>query len=155
MGKKVYLAGFDVFRSDAQVYGASCKMLCAQYGLEGLYPLDNESDRAEDIFAGNLALIDRCDVIAARLDPFRGSEPDSGTSFELGYAYARGKRLYGYLADGRALREKLGEKDTMGFSVEDFEFPVNLMLAVPAVLVSGDLEDCLRRIEEDERSLVK
>ncbi len=155
MGKKVYLAGFDVFRPDALAYGSRCKALCAQYGLEGLYPLDNESDQAEEIFAGNLTLIDQCDVIAACLDPFRGSEPDSGTCFELGYAYARGKRLYGYLTDVGTLRERLGEWDEMGFSVENFEFPVNLMLAVPAVLICGGLEDCLRRIQEDERGLIK
>lgn len=146
---KVYLAGFDVFRSDALAYGQRCKALCVRYGLEGLYPLDNECDGAEDIFAGNLALLDRCDAVAANLNPFRGQEPDSGTAFELGYAYARGKRLYGYLSDFRILRHRLGERDPEGFSVEDFGLPLNLMLAVPVTLVEGGLEDCLRKIQAE------
>ena len=40
--KKIYLAGFDVFRKDAVERGIILKNLCEKYGYEGLYPLDNE-----------------------------------------------------------------------------------------------------------------
>ena len=149
MGKKIYLAGFDVFRPDAVDFGHRCRELCARYGMEGLYPLDNAAMEPGDIFAGNLLMIDRCDYVAARLDPFRGVEPDSGTCFELGYAHAKGKRIYGYLENDAPLRDRLGEVDAEGFAVEDFGFPVNLMLAIPTRLVRGSLEDCLKQIWED------
>ena len=78
-----------------------------------------------------------------------GVEPDSGTCFELGYAHAKGKRIYGYLENDAPLRDRLGEVDAEGFAVEDFGFPVNLMLAIPTRLVRGSLEDCLKQIWED------
>ena len=44
----------------------------------------------------------------ANLEPFRGSEPDSGTAFEVGYALALGKPVYAYLSDaGASRRERL------------------------------------------------
>lgn len=146
---RMYIAGFDVFRKDAAEHGIACKTLCASYGIGALYPFDNEADSAPDIFRGNLALIDACDAVCANLNPFRGNEPDSGTCFELGYAYAKGKRLYGYLSDVRTLREKLGKTDADGFSVEDFHLPVNLMLGVPLTLVQGDFAECVKRITAD------
>lgn len=151
---RIYIAGFDVFRKDAAEHGIACKELCASYEIGGLYPFDNEAETACGIFCGNLALIDACDAVCANLNPFRGCEPDSGTCFELGYAYAKGKRLYGYLSDDRTLRQKLGTADENGFLVEDFDLPVNLMLGVPATLVRGTFADCVRRIAAD-RSLNK
>ena len=109
--KKIYLAGFDVFAPDARQRGAKMKMMCAEKGFAGLYPFDNEADNAQDIFAGNCGLIDQADIVIANLNPFRGAEPDSGTCFEVGYAHAKGKQIYGYVSDGRAMREKIGEKD--------------------------------------------
>lgn len=144
--KKVYLAGFDVFAPDAVRRGAAMKRMCAEYGVIGLYPLDNEADSVQDIFAGNTGLIDQCDVVIANLNPFRGDEPDSGTAFEIGYAYARGKQILGYLSDGRTMRERLGETDENGFSVENFGMPVNLMLGCAAEIVAGGLRECLERV---------
>lgn len=146
--KKVYIAGPDVFRPDAVEHGKRCKEICAENGLIGLYPFDNEADTAADIFKGNCALIDECDVVCANLNPFRGDEPDSGTCFELGYGYAKGKALYVYLDDARSLREKLGETDAQGNSVEDFSLPVNLMMGIPAHIVEGDFSACVKVIAE-------
>lgn len=150
--KKIYIAGFDVFRADAAEAGAYLKALCGRYGYEGLYPLDKEADDAGAIFAGNLRLIERCDILIANLNNFRGLEPDSGTAFELGYAYARGKQILGYLEDTRPLLEKLSSqekypgRDDWGYSVEDFGLPVNLMLGCAAEIVQGGFEDCLQRL---------
>ncbi|AJY75235.1 nucleoside 2-deoxyribosyltransferase [Paenibacillus beijingensis] len=160
---KAYLAGFEVFRPDAAEYGKRMKALCEQYGLEGLYPLDKEiqplpdrTDTAKAIFEGNIRLIDKADLIIANLNPFRGVEPDSGTVFECGYGYARGKKLYGYIADGREQQQKLRAdidpaagtyKD--GMTVENFGLPLNLMLAIPMEIVAGTFEDCLRKAAQD------
>ena len=79
----------------------------------------------------------------ANLNPFRGDEPDSGTCFEAGYAFAKGKTVYGYVSDARTLREKLGEADENGFSVENFGLPLNLMLSCAAKIVEGDFAKAL------------
>ena len=147
--KKIYLAGFDVFAHNAVEKGKRMKELCSSFGFEGLYPLDNECNSAEDIFFANIGLIRNCDIIAANTNPFRGHEPDSGTAFEIGFAYALGKKIYCYCEDLRSQREKLGETDENGFTVEDFGLPLNLMISVPSVLVKGDFFDCLRKIRED------
>ena len=47
--------------------------------------------------------IDRCDVLVAVLD---GPDCDSGTSFEVGYAYALGKPIIGLRTDFRKSQEK-------------------------------------------------
>lgn len=141
--KKIYLAGFDVFAPDAVQRGAKMKMMCAEKGFIGLYPFDNEADTAQAIFAGNCGLIDSADIVIANLNTFRGAEPDSGTCFEVGYAFAKGKTVYGYVSDARSLREKLGERDEDGFSVEDFGLPLNLMLSCSARIVEGDFAAAL------------
>lgn len=149
--KKIYLAGFDVFAPDAVQRGAKMKLLCAEKGFAGLYPFDNEANDAAGIFAGNCGLIDQADIVIANLNAFRGDEPDSGTCFEVGYAFAKGKTVYGYLSDGRTMREKLGAQDENGFAVENFGLSVNLMLAGAATIVYGDFAAALARCAEDER----
>ena len=137
-----------MFYPDAVQRGAQMKLLCAQFGFAGLYPLDNEAQNVQDIFTGNTQLIDRCDIVVAHLDPFRGAEPDSGTAFEVGYAYAKGKIIYGYLSDARTMREKLGAVDENGFAVENFGMPLNLMLGCATCIVQGDLRDCLAQVQK-------
>lgn len=144
--RNIYLAGFDVFAPDAKERGARMKALCRAYGFTGLYPLDNEADDAKSIYHGNLELIRQADLIAANVNPFRGSEPDSGTAFEIGYAVALGKPVWCYRADLRPMCETLGFVDAQGFGVENFDSPLNLMLAQSAQLVQGEFFDCLRAI---------
>lgn len=150
--KKVYLAGFDVFYADGRERGNQMKQLCQSYELEGLYPLDNEASSAKDIFMGNLSLIDQCDAVAANINPFRGDEPDSGTAFEIGYAYAKGKAVYAYLEHTVPMIERLGEFDKKGFVVENFGLPVNLMIGCSVTIVKGGLDECLLMISRQESS---
>ena len=39
---RVYLAGPDVFLPNAAEIGRRKREICAQYGFEGVFPLDNE-----------------------------------------------------------------------------------------------------------------
>lgn len=170
MTPTVYLAGFDVFYPDATVRAAAMKDRCAAHGLRGLFPADNAIDTsgmtseqlAAEIFRRDVELIDRCDIVAANVNAFRGPEPDSGTCFELGYAYARGKTLYAYTEGPPTMRERVAALhgpvttgpdgtplDPAGLHVENFGAPVNLMIAVPATVVLGTFDDCLRRIRDD------
>lgn len=137
---RVYLAGFDVFRSDAIEHGRYLKALCEAHGLEGLYPFDNEvvqglppQETAALICNANITMIRSCDAVLANLNVFRGAEPDSGTAFEVGMAVALGKPVWAYFDDLGSLREQIEHDvagfDAQGFQVEDFHLPKNLMLA--------------------------
>jgi nucleoside 2-deoxyribosyltransferase len=143
---KVYLAGPDVFFPNALEVGAEKKRICAEYGFEGLFPLDNElqtanlgkSETAEAIFQANCKAMDEADFVIANMMPFRGVSTDAGTAFEIGYVYAQGKPVFGYGSDGlsyleRVLKtdlEAVGDppQDRLGMHVEDFDLTDNLML---------------------------
>ncbi|CAM5219085.1 Nucleoside 2-deoxyribosyltransferase OS=Castellaniella defragrans OX=75697 GN=HNR28_001005 PE=4 SV=1 [Castellaniella defragrans] len=154
----LYLAGPDVFRPDAGAYGESLKAACREHGFEGLYPLDNavpeglsKQAAAAWICQANLGLIQRADIVMANLNPFRGAEPDSGTVFEVGYAAALGKPVWGYLDDTRAIARRVIHTahpdgrlvDEQGLEVEDFGLPLNLMLACSIQVVAGGPDACL------------
>lgn len=159
MIKKIYLAGFDVFRPDARQWGDTLKVLCSKYGFEGLYPLDNEAPKnlgaaelALWIYRANVALLQEADMVLANLNAFRGAEPDSGTVFEVGYATALNKPVWVYTRESRSLVEQLGAIrqpmggqyiDTLGYTVEDFGLNLNLMLACSTNVVVGGVEDAL------------
>ena len=147
---KLYLAGPDVFRPDADAWAAQARALCREQGHEALVPLDEARGTAPDIYRSNLRLIVAADAVLANLNPFRGAEPDSGTCVEIGYALALGKPVIGYLETLVPLRERLrvvgtdGDcRDAAGWAVENFGLPLNLMLAVPVQLVHGGLQAAL------------
>ncbi|RTZ43353.1 nucleoside 2-deoxyribosyltransferase [Candidimonas sp. SYP-B2681] len=161
--KKIYLAGFDVFRPDAQQYGEQLKTLCEKYGFQGLYPLDNSPPRnltsldlARWIYRSNIALIEQSDILMANMNAFRGAEPDSGTVFEVGYATALNKSVWVYTDQERSLvaqhavHKAPGTRsyvDNQGYTVEDFGLNLNLMIACSAHVIVGSAEDCLQHID--------
>lgn len=136
---RIYLAGFDVFRQDSIAHGEQLVAQCSKAGAVGLYPLDNVVPpglsghaMAKWIADANVRMIDSCDAVLVNLNPFRGHEPDSGSVFEFGYACGIGKPVWGYFADHRAMIDKVpgaNGHDAEGMVVEDFDLPVNLMLA--------------------------
>jgi nucleoside 2-deoxyribosyltransferase len=145
--KKIYIAGPDVFAPDAVIVGARNKAICENYGFIGLYPLDNEASTSREIFQGNRALIEESDYVVANLDFFRGQCMDDGTAWEIGYADALGKVIFGYMADTRSLLSKIGEKDKFGNYVEDFGHPINLMIFESCTgIFQGDFESCIKAI---------
>lgn len=132
----IYLAGPEVFLIDALEIGEQKKALCARYGFEGLYPLDNEimasaSEPADKlIYQANRAMIERADFGICNLTPFRGPSADAGTVLELGLMTGLGKRVFAYtnvVAD-YALRVERESITDDGMMVEDFGNADNLML---------------------------
>jgi nucleoside 2-deoxyribosyltransferase len=155
--KKIYIAGFDVFKSSAKQIGKEYKHLCEKFGYEGLYPLDNEIETSwskqrvrEFIYQSNINLIKKCNIVIANANPFRGEELDSGTAFEIGYAKALKKEVILYMDDIRDYKEKLtcklNEKyDKEGMSIEDFGLPLNLMFS-DCKVVQGGFEEAMKTL---------
>jgi len=171
---RLYLAGPDVFRPDAAEHGRKLVALCAEYGFTGVFPLDlslpgdlpTPHAVARHIYQANVASIDACDAVLANLDFFRGAEPDSGTCFEVGYAVARGKPVYGYVPEQGSFAARIrqrhagvagdGPADANGWQLEEFDLPLNLMLAVPCRIVVGDARAALAalRLQQAQQSVV-
>ncbi len=148
-----YLAGPDVFFPDAKAVGKrKCELLLG-YGIQGHFPLDQEipesSEMAQEIFLGNVALINQSDMVLANIMPFRGPSLDPGTAWEIGYAYARGIPVicYGssstYLERCRALGLESGDAGWGhdGMQIEDFGEQENLMISRCATLLVGSFEE--------------
>ena len=138
--KTIYLAGPDVFREDSQEWGKHLQRLCQRHSLAGLYPLDNEitphpdpTQTAHAIALANMQMIMRADGVVANLEPFRGTEPDSGTVFEVGVAIALGKPVWVYFPWGGDFLTQVadvgGGRCAQGWLIEDFGLPRNLMLS--------------------------
>ena len=164
MMKKIYLAGPDVFEKEALTIGKSLKALCSEFGFEGLFPLDNILEAedpktlAKEIRQANIELIQLADIVMANLNPFRGLEPDSGTVYEVGFAEALGKPVFGYAKDLRTMKERIVESQNLdhtdlycqeGMLIEDFELSHNLMLT--HTLIATDAKTCLMAIKEHFR----
>ncbi len=160
-GRAIYLAGFDVFRDDAVSHGKWLVSLCRDAGFEGLYPLDvsppsglSGVQLAAWIYRANVELIRRADFVIANVNDFRSvGEPDSGTAFEIGFATALGKTVWGYSSSVDPLIARVPSSGTdganrcqRGFIVEDFGLPVNLMIGCSVKIVHGGPEECLAAI---------
>jgi nucleoside 2-deoxyribosyltransferase len=163
--KKIYIAGFDVFKKDSIEIGKKLVNKCQEYGYKGLYPLDNVVDFnqqkqiiASDIFKANIKMIQQADIIIANLNNFRGLEPDSGTVWECGYGYGLGKDVYGYMKDTSNYIDRFETKDKQlidgvvydknGMIIEDFDYPLNLMLSCSIKeIVCGSFEDVLKKLK--------
>ena len=139
---KIYLAGPDVFFPDAKARAAVKKARAAAAGHDTLFPLDAVLPVtfgvdpgpvvARAIYDANCAMLDAADVVLANLTPFRGPSADSGTVWEIGYAAAQGKKIYGYSNVMTPFTDRLHAvipKGGDGLSVEEFDLPSdNLMI---------------------------
>ncbi|QRF60436.1 nucleoside 2-deoxyribosyltransferase [Variovorax paradoxus] len=164
--RRVYLAGPDVFRVDATARLQRLVKACAARGLEALPPAEDASgpatppaEVAQAIYDTNMALLRRASGVIADLSPFRGTEPDSGTVFEVGVAIALGLPVVGYgIPEGSyaarvetalpTRRDGDGTlRDANGMAVEGFELPLNLMLAC-SIRIARTAEEALDLLQQ-------
>ena len=126
--KRVYLASPLGFSDTTIPFLDAIKEILAEVDIEILDPWERdeettialeEAELEEDpekkieyfrnintrIAAGNVELIRESDFLLAILD---GPDIDSGTAAEIGYAYATGKRIYGFRSDLRRSGENAG-----------------------------------------------
>src|SRR3990167_1245277 len=96
---RIYLAG-PLFSTSELQWNAILAQFLRRRGNDVYLPQESEGifmTNAE-IFKLDVVGIDQSNVVVANLD---GSDPDSGTCWELGYAYAKGKPTYWYRTDWR------------------------------------------------------
>jgi len=174
MNARVYLAGPDVFLPGPLDWAARRRSICATHGLEGISPLDALPDEPADwaelpewhrIALRNEAHIRRCDALIANLTPFRGPSADVGTVYEIGFARALGRPVFGYanVAEGFTQRTldfaathggAIGSpgavwRDADGLLIERFGLFDNLMIEAAIVAAGGEL--VLEACEPDRR----
>ena len=143
---RVYLAGPEVFLSNAHDVGVAKKALCARHGLVGVYPADNDVPTAPVPASGyaiaktNEALIDTCHLVVANMTPFRGPSADVGTAYEMGYARGRGLPVFAYSTLVQDFATRTAHKvatvrdadgslrDPNGLLIESFGLTDNVML---------------------------
>ncbi|VVB95845.1 Nucleoside 2-deoxyribosyltransferase [uncultured archaeon] len=73
--------------------------------------IHDKKNRQVIIFNKNLAALDSSDIIVAVID---GADVDSGTAWEIGYAYSKGKPVLGLKTDFRTL----GIEGTVNLMIE-------------------------------------
>lgn len=169
----VYLAGPDVFYPDAEAHFQQLVERLRVLGWLGLVPADGGLAQgtppspavALRIYHANMALLHRAEAVLVNLNPFRGTEPDSGTCFEMGVAVALGKRVVAYVDEPELYADRVarlcGEAPALpgfprrdgktGCVIEAMGLPLNLMLACSAgVLVTGGLDEALHVLAERE-----
>ncbi len=163
--EKIYIAGPECFYANGPqlLKAMRCRAESLGFGvtLPNDHPLDMENallqKRADSIFADLEKVMNDSTAIVADLESFRGSEPDSGTVYELGMAYARGIRCYGYTRDKRPLackdqqyRLKDGVVyDEHGRPAAYKELPFCVCVVGSTKIVEGGFDDCLKALMTD------
>jgi nucleoside 2-deoxyribosyltransferase len=122
---KVYLAG-PLFSEAEQMYNRALHQDLSRHFFDVYLPQEvgdtshtREKDEHRAIFAQHVRALDESDIVVAVVD---GADADSGTSWEMGYAYARGKPVIALRTDFR----RAGHHEM-----------VNLMLEESSVMVTG------------------
>jgi len=124
--KQIYLAG-PLFSKGERDFNILLRNRLVKMGFSVFLPQedgnDTESSRHEErqkmIFENDIRGIDRSDILLAVLDG--GSDVDSGTAWEMGYAYARGIPVLGLKTDFRTFGEEGIVNLMMEMSMEALE----------------------------------
>ena len=100
---KVYLAG-PLFSWAEREFNHHLAWSLRFHGFDVLNPQefeprDKDVDISVALFRADVQAIDEADFVLANMD---GPDPDSGTAWECGYAYAKGKTVYTYRTDFRS-----------------------------------------------------
>jgi nucleoside 2-deoxyribosyltransferase len=134
--KKIYLAG-PLFTHAELEYNRKIKDLLIKKEFSVFLPQEDAEDTIDKrekqnskcIFEKCVEGVDSSDIVVAVLD---GVDVDSGTAWEIGYAYAKGKPIIGLRTDFRSLSNGI----------------VNLMIEMAIIALARDEDELLRIIEK-------
>ena len=101
--RDVYIAG-PLFTPGERAYLERIDTLCRDFGITTYLPHRDggfgppDGDTTGEVFASDVQMLEHSRRVIAVLN---GPDVDSGTAWELGFAYARGKQLLGIREDWR------------------------------------------------------
>lgn len=158
-----YPNGFKIwhwYREQAEIHGFTVTL-----PNHAPLKLDHEDLRknADEIFANCANTMNASTVIIANLEAFRGSEPDGGTVFEIGMAFAKGAKCYGYTRDKRAIVWKNQKAvltdgrllDEFGREHPYYDLGFCPSLSAAVKIIEGDFIGCLKMLMTDIEEEVK
>jgi nucleoside 2-deoxyribosyltransferase len=131
--KNIYLAA-PLFSEAECNFNRKLKVELCSIGFNVFLPQEDsnnvhdKTNRQKIIFDKNLKGIERSDILVAVID---GADVDSGTAWEIGYAFAKGKPIFGLRTDFRSL---------------GIEGTVNLMIE-RSVIMSGRISELLNHLK--------
>ena len=134
--KTIYLAG-PLFTHAELEYNCKLRDMMIKKGFSVFLPQEDAEDAAaehekqnqECIFKKCLVGVNSSDIVVAVLD---GVDVDSGTAWEIGYAYSREKPIVGLRTDFRTLSDGI----------------VNLMVEMSIVALARDEDELLKVLEK-------
>jgi nucleoside 2-deoxyribosyltransferase len=137
---KVFIAG-PLFSQAEREFNVRVEEELRRHGFKTFLPqrdvgrldelIAKEGDRAyRTIFDQDLKGLDQADAVVAILD---GPDADSGTAFEVGYAFARGKPVIGLKTDMRVFAR---------------EEEVNNMLAQGVKALAKNVDEVISRLKK-------
>jgi nucleoside 2-deoxyribosyltransferase len=132
---KVYLAA-PLFSEAEQVYNRALHDDLSAHLFEVYLPQEvgdtshtRKKDEHRAIFTQHVHALDEADVVVAVVD---GADADSGTSWEMGYAFARGKQVVALRTDFR----RAGHHELVNLMLEESSTVVTDRNGLPAALKS-------------------
>jgi len=136
--KRIYIAG-PLFTEGERIYLEKIEKICSENGFITHLPHRDVNQKLDckSVFSNDVKLLNDVDIIVAVLN---GPDIDSGTSFEIGYGYAKQKYLIGIRTDYRAMAI-LNRKNPL-------EAEINLM-------VRFSLNDYCKSFEEFDKVIKK
>jgi nucleoside 2-deoxyribosyltransferase len=137
---KIYLAG-PLFSEAEQMYNRTLHEHLSRHFFDVYLPQEvgdtshtREKDEHRAIFAQHVHALDEADIVLAVVD---GADADSGTSWEMGYAYAQGKTVLALRTDFR----RAGHHELVNLMLEESSTVVTERNDLPAALQSPLVRD--------------
>lgn len=121
------------------------------------YEEGNKRQFSAAIFKNCRDSMNKTTCIVANLENYRGMVPDGGTVYEMGMAYAKGAKLYGFTRDKRPERMKYGPGiykenevyDLDGRVLPHKELPFGLCIVGSTKIIEGNFTDALETLKCD------
>ena len=96
-----YIAG-PLFNEKEREFLEEINSICRAIGISTYLPSQDggllNQDNSDEVFQTDIEALNKADIVVANLN---GADVDSGTAFEIGYAFAKGKKLFGLHTDFR------------------------------------------------------
>ena len=96
-----YIAG-PLFNEKEREFLEEINAVCKAIEISTYLPSQDggllNQDNDDEVFQTDIKALNKADIVVASLN---GPDVDSGTAFELGYAFAKGKKLFGLHTDFR------------------------------------------------------